>query len=307
MSRAVIVLLVLAGLALAGGSAAASPSVPSGAQSNVGKVELWTMLESLPQLDDTQRKFLILVARGESGWDPLVGLGDPELFPAGTKPNRKASTALQEGEARAARKAYQRHADVFAACGVGHDEAAYGFGSGGWFGMLPANGLWQLRDTPFRCWPPSAVFDPARAITIAIAFARGLQGWDGYQANRTVGNLRAGWGLPTSMGTSIDPDRIAKYRRHATESGLPASFVDLELARYPGDYVGIYQTLASAAVAMSSSGRDASAAAGGDGLPNVLEAEPEAHLEDELELARGQRQRAGAPVSYRSAVVGAFG
>jgi hypothetical protein len=283
----------------------------------IGKKQLWAMLESLPQLDDVQRKFLILVARGESGWNPLVGLGDPSLFPAGTKPNTKASAGAQENEARAARVAFERHAADFEACGIGHSEQDFGFGSGGWFGMLPANGIWQLRDTPFRCWPPAAVFDPARALTMAIAFARGLQGWDGFKANPTVYNLRAGWGIPTSMGNNVAAERIAKYRKHAQESGLPSSFVDETIAHFPGDYVGIYQTLAAGAVASSSS--DASQPAANDGSPDVLE--PDYDLRETPPMMirradgggmtggagiRGERQRIGAPVSYRNGVAGAF-
>lgn len=275
-----LIVALLAALALGGaGSASASVEIPPAAQSNAGKRELWAMLESLPMLDDVQRKFLILVARGESGWNPLVGLGDPSLFPPGTKPNTKASAKAQEGEARAARVAYDRHAAYFEACDAG-DRAAYSFGSGGWFGMLPANGLWQLRDTPLACWPPRAVFEPVRALVMGLAFARGLQGWDGFKANPTVGNLRAGWGLPTSMGTDIAADRLAKYRRHARESGLPESFIDEPIARYPGDYLAIFRTLANAPVAA------APVAEGFDGRPlafEVLEAEPEGNLY-ELEI-----------------------
>lgn len=274
-----LIVALLAALALGtGGGASASVEIPPAAQSNAGKRELWAMLESLPMLDDVQRKFLILVARGESGWNPLVGLGDPALFPPGTKPNTKASAAAQEGEARAARVAYDRHADYFAGCDAG-ERAAYSFGSGGWFGMLPANGLWQLRDTPLGCWPPRAVFEPARAITMAVAFARALQGWDGFQANPTVGNLRAGWGLPTSMGTNVAADRLAKYRRHARESGLPESFIDEPIARFAGDSLAVFQALLAAPVAAMP------LAEGFDGRPlafEVLEPEPDGNLELEV-------------------------
>ena len=127
-------------------------------------------------------------------------------------------------EAEAAARAYDRNRDRYAGCG--HPASAYTFGSGGWFGMLPANALAQLGDA-HRCLPPSSVFDPRASMAMAVGFARGLMRWKAYERMPTWLNLRAMWGWPAKGG---DLSYLAKARRAFEEDaaavGLAPSWLD---------------------------------------------------------------------------------
>ncbi|MCX4240193.1 hypothetical protein [Paraliomyxa miuraensis] len=127
-------------------------------------------------------------------------------------------------EAAAAAKAFDRNRERYEGCG--HPEGAYTFGSGGWFGMLPANGLAQLGEALY-CLPPSSVLEPRVALAMAVGFARGLMRWDGFGKVPTWLNLRAMWGWPAKGG---DLAFLAKARVEfagdAAEVGLPASWLD---------------------------------------------------------------------------------
>ncbi|MCX4244219.1 Ntn hydrolase family protein [Paraliomyxa miuraensis] len=127
-------------------------------------------------------------------------------------------------EAAAAAKAFDRNRERYEGCG--HPEDAYTFGSGGWFGMLPANGLAQLGEELY-CLPPSSVLEPRVALAMAVGFARGLMRWDGFAKVPTWLNLRTMWGRPAKGG---DLAVLAKARvelaKDAAEVGLPASWLD---------------------------------------------------------------------------------
>lgn len=216
------ILAALAALLGLAGSAKAEPGSGTDPKPiSHGRQELDAQLGKLSNiLDETQRDFLVLVARGESGFSSAA---------------KNDST----GEAKAAGVAYDRHADLFGTCP--YPRSAWSFGSGGWFGMLPANGAYHLRET-FPCLDPIYVFDPAMSIVAAIAFARALQGWDAFQANPTVAALRAGWGNPGWMA-SPPPDKVVKWRGHATSSGLPADFLERTIKRFPSNSAAIYAAL----------------------------------------------------------------
>lgn len=191
-------------------------------------------------LTEQQTRFLALVAFGESRFRNLVGRGDPSLVPDGVKINQSA------GEAAGARKAYERNADRFAGCG--HPAWQYGFGSGGWFALFPANGLAQLDGTDLVCLSPYEVFDPIASLCMAYGFARGLMGWSQYQARPTPFNLRVMWGWPAKGN---DPEYLAKKRpkieAHAKAIGLPASFLDEPMPRWPRrDLAAMYAQLQGA-------------------------------------------------------------
>ena len=127
-------------------------------------------------------------------------------------------------EAEAATTAYERNRGRYASWG--HPDSAYTFGSGGWFGILPANGLAQLGEA-FECLPPASVFQPREALAMAVGFARGLMRWKKFQRVPTWLNLRAMWGWPAKGG---DPQRLAAVRRKftndAADVGLPAAWLD---------------------------------------------------------------------------------
>lgn len=193
-------------------------------------------------LSELQAQFLAFVAKNESGWNNLRGLGIPERFPAGTIPTKNAGNAGRN-EARAAAAAFRQNRGRFAGCPWPEED--YGFGSGGWFAMLPAYGLAQLPKGKLRCLPPSAVFDPIASICMAIGFARGLQGYRQFTAVPTVLNLRGMWGWPARGG---DPERLRRIRsfyvNQARSMGLPDGWVDQQIPRFPHlDLAEVYARL----------------------------------------------------------------
>lgn len=159
--------------------------------------------------------FFEAVAANESGFNNLRGLGRPSMFPAWASPNVKASTRVQEREREAALIAYTRNAGLYSRCEFSADE--YSFGSGGWFGMLPANGLIAFRGTSLECINPAYVFSPGASVVMAIEMARRLMGWKRWKKVPTFGNLRVGWGNPASMGK---PKSLSRMRAKLSERYL---------------------------------------------------------------------------------------
>ncbi len=188
----------------AAGSAEASPR-PSLNTKGASRVAAVRGLAAEVGLPDAWGDFFALVARRESkGFENAV--------------NDSAS------EAEAAATAFERNRARYAGCG--YPDGAYTFGSGGWFGILPANGLAQLGEG-FACLDPASVFEPRVAMAMAVGFARGLMGWKKFQRVPTWLNLRAMWGWPAKGG---DPQRLVAVRRKFTQDaadvGLPASWLD---------------------------------------------------------------------------------
>lgn len=177
---------------------------PAQNQSSIDRVAAVRGLAAEAGLPAEWGDFLALVAWRESKGTP-------------TAKNDSAS------EAAAAENAYRRNEEKFAACGYGEEAYEY---SGGWFGIMPANGLAQLREE-WRCMPPSSVFDPRVSLAMAVGFARGLMEWKAYAARPTWLNLRAMWGWPAKGG---DASYLAAARREyikdARAVGLAESWLD---------------------------------------------------------------------------------
>ena len=185
-------------------------------------------------LPDDVATFLNFVARGESGWNPLVGRGDPTLAPNHVQIN------VDFSEARAARIAYGRRASTFEGCG--HAAQDYGFGSGGLFAALPTYWLYHVRNTPLRCASPFEVFDPAFAITGAYSFARGVSRHPAFEGN--VRSLRAGWGSLKRMSTRNYEQKLAKWRKHANDLGMSGTYIDQPAPSFPKlDLLDLYHRL----------------------------------------------------------------
>ena len=156
------------------------------------------MFEALG-FDPMWSMFFEATAKNESGFNELAGLGKPELFPPWSEPNTRASVSVQNNEADAATRAYERNKEHLSGCGW--PKSRYTFGSGGWFAMLPANAVMQApRGNPMRCIDPWEIFDPAVSVVFALGMARGLTNWRNFKTEPTFGNLRVGWGNPSSMG-----------------------------------------------------------------------------------------------------------
>lgn len=179
-------------------------------------------------------RFLNFVARGESGWVPTVGRGDPSLVPDGVKIN------LDMSEAQGARTAYNRRSNIFAGCP--HPPEDYQFGSGGLFAALPTYWLYHMRNTPLRCASPFEVFDPAFAIAGAYSFARGISQHPKFEGN--VRSLRAGWGSLQRMIDRNYDHKLAKWRGHANDIGQSASYIDGPAPKFPRlDLLKLYHSL----------------------------------------------------------------
>lgn len=173
--------------------------------------------------DKQWQNFFLLVAQGESGGNNLVGLGVETDAPPYVHMN------FSNAEAKAAQRAYDRNAEHFTSC---WPAGAYEFGSGGWFGLLPANGLVAFKaDNTLRCLHPWSVFDPKISMIMAAWFARRLTGWSNWDG--TVLSLRVGWGAPEKMGdASYIESKRDKFVEDCLQVGLPPSFLDTKLARW---------------------------------------------------------------------------
>jgi hypothetical protein len=129
-----------------------------------------------------------------------------------------------QGEAKAAKIAYERNREKFAQCGF--PESRYTFGSGGLWGLLPASALAGL---PPCTDPLEAVFDPILSTRAALAYAQRLQRWGSYRVAPSWAQISRGWAAPTLMdGTpAVLVARIDRdWRKHLQRIGLPASTAD---------------------------------------------------------------------------------
>lgn len=211
---ALATLLVMGG---GGGGASSTPTNKPTGSASANKVRLYAQLEALPMLDEDQRLFLIYLAQGESRYNQLA-FND------------------SESEAAAAREAYDKNVEKFAACG--YTRAQLGRGSGGRFGRLLPYFVLDLRDY-VPCIAPSAINDGIHDIASAIHLARVHQDnpqWDG-----TVGSLRAGWATPGDLHPT--EDRLAKMRATATDAGLGPEFISRRLNKFPSDLGAVLAAL----------------------------------------------------------------
>lgn len=184
-------------------------------------VEAYLFAAGLP---DAWVRFFVFVAAGESGFSVRAKNDSP-------------------GEAKAARVAYKRNEAKLKGCGFA--AGAYTFGSGGWFGLLPANAAMNL-PKELRCHEPGAiVFVPQLSVPAAIGMARGLTGWSNYQG--TVLSLRAGWGWPAKMG---DAERLAArrpvYEARAAKLGYPVGYSDTILPKLTISAAQAYDNITAA-------------------------------------------------------------
>ncbi len=187
-------------------------------------------------MTDAQVQFLVFVAANESRFRTNVGRGDPALQPPGL---RRFFVDLDESDA--ARKAYERNAEVFADCG--HPSGAYSFGSGGMFAFLPTYPLFHLRKTPLRCAHPYEVFDPVFSMTAAYSFARGLSRHSFFDG--TVVELRAGWGALANMkDPSIYERKLPLWREQLEALGVESEWLYAPAPQWPKrDLMALYRSM----------------------------------------------------------------
>ena len=196
-----------------------------------GQVDLREMCSDAG-LDAAWTIFFEAVAAHESGFDNLAGMGNPATAPAW------AAINASEREAAAAATAYQRNSEALRQCPWAADR--YGFGSGGWFALIPANAVAAFRGTSEECIDPWAVFDQAASLVMAIEMARRLRSWKTF--NGTWLSLRAGWDDPSRMAT---PAYMAdRFKESLEQVGADASFMyDRVTPLPPKDPVGLLKRL----------------------------------------------------------------
>lgn len=230
-----IVGLAAAGLALAA-LAAGSANADDGDEEPVStlsnKQRMWRKLEFLSELTPTQRYFLMLTAKGEGNYNPKAHNG--------TDSEREASANAADSNPSIVQRA--------ALCGV----PAANLRTGSWttFQFLApyvSGNVFEI----FGNGAPCSLVDPTRVgsnlnlqIAMAIEHARDLQGYKGFQAYPTVGNLRLGWASPGFMGfISQQAERLVRYRNLATAEMFPPGIVDAQITRFPSNVAAIYAKL----------------------------------------------------------------
>jgi len=197
-------------------------------------------------LPDDWRDFFLAKAWIESRGNPLKGRGDPDKAP------KNADIVSSTIEARAAAKAYDRQVERGAIVGSPWGRSSWSFGSGGLWALLPANAVVvAYRGTDLQglaeAYDPWSVFDPRRALPLAVGYNRSLMNWAGFKANPTWRNLHAGWRAPGNMGKpeSVGYQKSNENLMEALRAmGIPESFADrkVSLAGVP-DPVTLYLAL----------------------------------------------------------------
>ncbi len=195
---------------------------------------LWAKLQSIDELDTTQRHFMLLTAYGESG-----GKFNPRAH------NDSAS------EREASRKAYDKNPSLASKLDACAPRAKWIDGSVGLFQrLLPYYGDDTI-DIFGKCLPPETAFDMDYAIASALKNARVLQQRPSFADKPTVGTLRLGWWGPGKMDEPQDKAHLAKYRKHAAalaSYGVPSDLVDRKLSMFPpiSAVRGIFERLRNA-------------------------------------------------------------
>ena len=225
-----ILVALIAALALS--SRAAPPPAAKGS----ADLDLLRGMAREAGMDSDWENFLAAVAWRESKWFPRVALGRAERV---NVPNVKVNGGpIGNAEAAAALLAYDRNADEYKSCPW--PRMRYGFGSGGWYGLLPANALWSFKATPAFCIDPQvAVFDPWDSTILAIGYAQRLMRWKSFRARPTWRTLNRGWAAPSLMDGS-PPEQVAKtdarFLKALARLGLPASFADEKVPELPAGW-----------------------------------------------------------------------
>ncbi|MFV8750360.1 hypothetical protein ACNOYE_07400 [Nannocystaceae bacterium ST9] len=180
-------------------------------------------------------RFAAVQRQTESAGNPKAGLGRPELFPVWAEPNTRASKAARDHEAEAALEAYERNAYAYA--DSPYPKPAWVFGSGGAYGLIPANALAPFRDTiALRrgLVGPHDVFDPWKSTVLFVEMIRRLIERDEFQhlpaAAKNWLAIKRGLASPTLISDHAEThERSRTVRERADEAaralGLDPAFL----------------------------------------------------------------------------------
>lgn len=238
---------VAAAAAVIGVTAAARRSVlaagaterPYPEPASSGQAELRGILQGLGEAQ-ARVAFLESRAFGESRFNAKASLG--EEGHQGRPPWALSSAASDEAKAKessAAKKAYDRNRATLSA----YSEPYYTYGSGGWFGMLPANAL--AKHYPQE--HPWSVHEPANTVAYALEFERGLRGWSGFKERPSWATLAVGWGDPSAMGDEERESEVRdQLRARYQEMGYDPDLVDEPVGASSADILDASTLLAQA-------------------------------------------------------------
>jgi hypothetical protein len=191
--------------------------------------------------------FMVLQAASESGANNYRGLGIPSRFPSWAIPTggEKNSSGqweveagassklikIQNAESNAARISYDRNRDRGTIPPGGASVTEWTIGSGGWFGLLPASGLYAFRKSKENGeFLPFDIFDARRSVVMLLAYMQRLTAWSTFKAqpaDEAVAVMKRGMASPDLMnkpGHSRSISTEAKARANAKKWGVPASF-----------------------------------------------------------------------------------
>lgn len=209
-------------------------------------------------------RFSVIQASSESGANNYRGLGLPPKFPAWAKPSSaklvngswvSSSTTdkgrwYQANEAKAAQIAYDRNVTRGSLPPSSATQDDWTFGSGGYFGFLPANGAYTFRKSIIKDeFGPLDVFDARRSLLMLMRTLAALTGWSSFKllpANDQVTGLKRAMASPTLIPKPNSERGILsanRARAAAKKLGVPSSFFDepvpTELRKQSRDWVAI--------------------------------------------------------------------
>ncbi|NVB40333.1 hypothetical protein G6O69_21005 [Pseudenhygromyxa sp. WMMC2535] len=207
----------------------------------------WDVLLSRAGVPRALWNFAAIQRYTESRNNPKAGLGRPELFPNWAEP-RNAPRDQQLHEAEAAEQAYDRNAQAYAESPF--PRRMWVFGSGGAYGLLPANALAPWKDTDALRRgrvTPYDVFNPWKSTIFFLEYVRRMIDKPSFQRlpaqDRNWLALKRGMASPSLVDDVGESNaRSATSRRNATKAaqalGIPEDYlyetVPLDWPRYPG-------------------------------------------------------------------------
>lgn len=172
-----------------------------------------------------------------------------------SKGNPRAANR-RPSEAASALALYDRNRDVLGACPWG--PGAYGWGSGGWYGLLPVSAVWAFVGTPALCKvdPQRTVFDPWESTLEAVAFAQRSMKREEFIEPRTWKILNRATAAPTLMDERPGSSRFERaedaddrFMAALRALQIPAGFADQRVEPLPNGWNAYDRWRAGKAVA----------------------------------------------------------
>ena len=198
-------------------------------------------------------RFAALQRYTESRGNPLAGLGRIELFPSWAEPRKSASKQAREHEADAALTAYERNAAAYAESP--YRKPQWVFGSGGAYGLIPANALIAFKNTDaLRSGKvgPHDVFDAWKSTVLFADYVHRLLQRDEFRelppAAKNWLAIKRGMAAPSLMADHAElEERSREVRRRADAAaealGIDQAYLRSRVPEVWPDYRGAQELL----------------------------------------------------------------